>query len=96
MWEKLDHFVIPALGQLHFEVSTCSDIETQLLAPILTREANEHARRCIDVTRRQIEQAVALELRQYLPRRQSPESHRRQPRQPLPPHLLGGFPSNYR
>ncbi len=67
MREKLDHFVIPALGQLDIEAITRSDIETQLLAPILARGANEQARRCNDVTRRVIEHAVDLELRQDNP-----------------------------
>jgi len=67
MREKLDHFVIPALGQLDIEAITRSDIEIQLLAPILARGANEQARRCNDVTRRVIEHAVDLELRQDNP-----------------------------
>ena len=67
MREKLDHFVIPALGQLDIEAITRSDIETRLLAPILARGAHEQARRCIDVTRRVIEHAVDLELRQDNP-----------------------------
>ena len=67
MREKLDHFVIPALGQLEIEAITRSDIETRLLAPILARGANEQARRCNDVTRRVIEHAVDLELRQDNP-----------------------------
>ena len=67
MREKLDHFVIPALGQLDIEAITRSDIETLLLAPILARGANEQARRCNDVTRRVIDHAVDLELRQDNP-----------------------------
>ena len=67
MREKLDHFVIPALGQLDIEAITRSDIETRLLAPILARGAHEQARRCNDVTRRVIEHAVDLELRQDNP-----------------------------
>ena len=67
MREKLDHFVIPALGQLDIEAITRSDIETRLLAPILARGANEQARRCNDVARRVIEHAVDLELRQDNP-----------------------------
>jgi integrase len=67
MREKLDHFVLPALGQLDIEAITRSDIETRLLAPILARGANEQARRCNDVTRRVIEHAVDLELRQDNP-----------------------------
>lgn len=67
MREKLDHFVIPALGQLEIEAITRSDIETRLLAPILARGAHEQARRCNDVTRRVIEHAVDLELRQDNP-----------------------------
>ena len=39
MREKLDHFVIPILGQLDIETITRSDIETRLLAPILARGA---------------------------------------------------------
>ncbi len=31
---QLDHFVIPALGQLEIEAITRGDIETRLLAPI--------------------------------------------------------------
>jgi len=67
MREKLDHFVIPALGQLEIEAISRSDIETRLLAPILARGAHEQARRCNDVTRRVIEHAVDLELRQDNP-----------------------------
>ena len=67
MREKLDHFVIPALGQLDIEAISRNDIETQLLAPILARGAHEQARRCNDVTRRVIEHAVDLELRQDNP-----------------------------
>ena len=67
MREKLDHFVIPALGQLDIEAITRNDIETQLLAPILARGPNEQARRCNDVTRRVIERAVDLELWQDNP-----------------------------
>jgi integrase len=67
MREKLDHFVIPALGQLDIEGISRSDIETRLLAPILARGANEQARRCNDVARRVIEHAVDLELRQDNP-----------------------------
>ena len=67
MREKLDHFVIPALGQLDIDAITRSDIETRLLAPILARGAHEQARRCNDVTRRVIEHAVDLELRQDNP-----------------------------
>jgi len=67
MREKLDHFVIPALGQLEIEAITRSDIETRLLAPILARSAHEQARRCNDVTRCVIEHAVDLELRQDNP-----------------------------
>jgi integrase len=67
MREKLDHFVLPALGQLDIEAITRSDIETRLLAPILARGANEQARRCNDVARRVIEHAVDLELRQDNP-----------------------------
>lgn len=67
MREKLDHFVIPALGQLDIEAITRSDIETRLLAPILARGAYEQACRCNDVTRRVIEHAVDLELRQDNP-----------------------------
>ncbi|MFM8275401.1 MAG: tyrosine-type recombinase/integrase, partial [Cyanobium sp.] len=40
MREKLDHFVIPALGQLEIQAISRSDIETRLLAPILARGAN--------------------------------------------------------
>ncbi len=46
MREKLDHFVIPALGQLDIEGITRTDIESRLLAPILARGAHEQARRC--------------------------------------------------
>jgi integrase len=67
MREKLDHFVLPALGQLDIEAITRTDIETRLLAPILARGANEQARRCNDVARRVIEHAVDLELRQDNP-----------------------------
>jgi integrase len=67
MREKLDHFVIPALGQFDIEGITRTDIETRLLAPILARGAHEQARRCNDVTRRVIEHAVDLELRQDNP-----------------------------
>ena len=67
MREKLDHFVIPALGQLAIEAITRSDIETRLLAPIVARGAHEQARRCNDVTRRVIDHAVDLELRQDNP-----------------------------
>jgi hypothetical protein len=67
MRETLDHFVIPALGQLDREGITRSDIETRLLAPLLARGAHEQARRCNDVTRRVIEHAVDLELRQDNP-----------------------------
>jgi integrase len=67
MREKLDHFVIPALGQLDIEGISRSDIETRLLAPILARGANEQARRCNDVARRVIEHAIDLELRQDNP-----------------------------
>ena len=67
MREKLDHFVLPALGQLDIEGISRSDIETRLLAPILARGANEQARRCNDVARRVIEHAVDLELRQDNP-----------------------------
>ena len=67
MREKLNHFVIPALGQLDIDAITRSDIETRLLAPILARGAHEQARRCNDVTRRVIEHAVDLELRQDNP-----------------------------
>ena len=63
MREKLDHFVLPALGQLDIESLTRSDIETRLIAPIVARGAHEQARRCNDVARRVIEHAVDLELR---------------------------------
>ena len=63
MREKLDHFVLPALGQLAIESLTRSDIETRLIAPIVARGAHEQARRCNDVARRVIEHAVDLELR---------------------------------
>ena len=45
MREKLDRFVIPALGQLDIEAITRSDIETQLLAPILARGARQRCQR---------------------------------------------------
>jgi hypothetical protein len=50
MREKLDHFVIPALGQLEIEAITRSEatLKTHLLAPILTRGAHEQARRVIE------------------------------------------------
>ena len=64
MREKLDHFVIPALGQLDIEAISRSDIEIRLVAPILARDAHEQACRCKDVARRVIGHAVDLELRQ--------------------------------
>jgi hypothetical protein len=46
MRKKLDHFVIPALGQLDIEAISRSDIETHLLTFIVARGAHEQACRC--------------------------------------------------
>ena len=63
MREKLDHFVLPALGQVAIGVLGRTEIEDRLLAPIVARGANEQARRCNDVLRRVLEHAMDLELR---------------------------------
>ena len=63
MREKLDHFVLPALGEVAIGVLGRTDIEDRLLAPIVARGANEQARRCNDVVRRVLEHAMDLELR---------------------------------
>ena len=63
MREKLDHFVVPALGQVAIGVLGRTEIEDRLLAPIVARGANEQARRCNDVVRRVLEHAMDLELR---------------------------------
>ena len=63
MREKLDHFVLPALGQVAIGVLGRTEIEDRLLAPIVARGANEQARRCNDVVRRVLEHAMDLELR---------------------------------
>ena len=63
MREKLDHFVVPALGEVAIGVLGRTDIEDRLLAPIVARGANEQARRCNDVVRRVLEHAMDLELR---------------------------------
>ncbi|MFM7267127.1 MAG: tyrosine-type recombinase/integrase [Cyanobium sp.] len=63
MREKLDHFVLPALGDVPIGVLGRAHIEDRLLAPIVARGANEQARRCNDVVRRVLEHAIDLELR---------------------------------
>jgi len=63
MREKLDHFVLPALGEVAIGVLGRTEIEDRLLAPIVARGANEQARRCNDVVRRVLEHAMDLELR---------------------------------
>lgn len=63
MREKLDHFVLPALGEVAIGVLGRTDLEDRLLAPIVARGANEQACRCNDVVRRVLEPAMDLELR---------------------------------
>jgi integrase len=63
MREKLDHFVLPALGEVAIGLLGRTEIEDRLLAPIVARGANEQARRCNDVVRRVLEHAMDLELR---------------------------------
>ncbi|MFN9630086.1 MAG: tyrosine-type recombinase/integrase, partial [Cyanobacteriota bacterium] len=45
MREKLDNFVLPALGDVAIGVLGRAEIEDRLLAPIVARGANEQARR---------------------------------------------------
>jgi integrase len=63
MREKLDNFVLPALGDVAIGVLGRMEIEDRLLAPIVARGANEQARRCNDVVRRVLDYAMDLELR---------------------------------
>ena len=63
MREKLDNFVLPALGEVAIGLLGRAEIEDLLLAPIVARGANEQARRCNDVVRRVLEHAMDLELR---------------------------------
>lgn len=63
MREKLDNFVLPALGDAAIGALSRGQIEDRLLAPIVARGANEQARRCNDVVRRVLEHAMDLELR---------------------------------
>ncbi len=94
MREKLDHFVLPALGQVAIGVLGRTEIEDRLLAPIVARGANEQARRCNDVVRRVLEHAMDLELRSDNPatrtRHPHPQADRHDPRHALPPDQLGG------
>jgi hypothetical protein len=62
MREKLDNFVLTALGDVAVGVLGRAEIEDRLLAPIVARGANGQARRCNDVVRRVLEHAMDLEL----------------------------------